>query len=381
LLDSTTSREGHSPATGLHLVMLADDLTGACDAAAPFAMRGLRTEVGVARNASPSPLCDIWACSSESRDSDAQLVDQTILRSLNRLPPARVLFKKIDSVLRGNTMVEIAAIRRLRPEGVAVLAPSFPHAGRTVRGGMLEIHDLMGTRTLALLSPLRELGLAVHGIAASNDPCELRREMQTHAASKGSLLLCDAESQEHLEALVNAVDSIAAPLWIGSAGLAHALARRWSGASAEQETKSPASREAVKALLFFIGSTHAATRAQVEAIEHHEATHVQVIQVPRGHSSRELILDTVFGLRAEEIGCLFVTGGDTASVVFAALGITALHVVDEFASGIPHCIAIGGRFEGVPVLLKSGGFGRSSLLCEVAENFSAVQQQVGRSSL
>jgi uncharacterized protein YgbK (DUF1537 family) len=62
-----------------------------------------------------------------------------------------------------------------------------------------------------------------------------------------------------------------------------------------------------------------------------------------------------------------MTGGDTAHFVCRALDIQALHLEREFAPGIPLATAEGGPFDGVSVVLKSGGFGEPDLLCRLLE--------------
>lgn len=384
MLNNVEDRPNTNHAPSLRLAILADDLTGACDAAAPFAMHGLRTEVGVAKNASPSSACDVWSCSTESRDADATSVEHALARHLFNLPPAGVLFNKIDSVFRGNTVAEIAAMRRLRPNRLALLAPAFPQAGRIVHDGVLKVCDVAGARTLPLFAVLREQGLEVRQLAASSSTHELRSTLEDHAASTGTLLLCDAQSQQHLDTLVEAAnDVLADPLWIGSAGLAHALAKSLGPTVSIKDPEDRAPLDTARTVLMFIGSTHAVTRAQVDAIalQRSQHAHVRIIAVPRGASARDCVLDAILGFEPQEIGCLFVTGGDTASLVLAALGITSLQVVDEFAVGLPRCVAIGGRFHGVPVLLKSGGFGETTVLCDIAESFRPAHAEAGRSSL
>ena len=60
-----------------------------------------------------------------------------------------------------------------------------------------------------------------------------------------------------------------------------------------------------------------------------------------------------------------MTGGDTAHFVCRTLGIHALLLQREFAPGVPLAIAEGGPFDGVSVVLKSGGFGEPDLLCRL----------------
>ncbi|GGH09012.1 hypothetical protein GCM10011586_26810 [Silvibacterium dinghuense] len=56
-------------------------------------------------------------------------------------------------------------------------------------------------------------------------------------------------------------------------------------------------------------------------------------------------------------------------LVCRALGIRSLRLLREFAPGVPMGIAEGGAFDGVRVMLKSGGFGERDLLQRVYESF------------
>ncbi|MEO6981572.1 MAG: four-carbon acid sugar kinase family protein, partial [Edaphobacter sp.] len=90
--------------TGL---ILADDLTGACDAAAPFAAR---MHVRVALNSERVPEAEVVAINLRSRDIAAAAA-RTKLQSAAQLVRDRkpqLLLKKIDSAFRGNTFEEIA---------------------------------------------------------------------------------------------------------------------------------------------------------------------------------------------------------------------------------------------------------------------------------
>src|SRR5271157_2579688 len=99
---------GVPPTTSLECLLIADDLTGACDAAVHFARRGYRTHV---RLDSRGEEVSVLAISAESRDLSAAELRQVMNELAQRLPVdrARILFKKIDSTLRGNVGAEIAA--------------------------------------------------------------------------------------------------------------------------------------------------------------------------------------------------------------------------------------------------------------------------------
>ncbi|HEX5415990.1 MAG TPA: four-carbon acid sugar kinase family protein [Chloroflexota bacterium] len=62
---------------------------------------------------------------------------------------------------------------------------------------------------------------------------------------------------------------------------------------------------------------------------------------------------------------LIVTGGDTARAVTNALGSNALEVEREAAPGVPICVLQGGRWDGLVVVTKAGGFGEPDTLVRV----------------
>lgn len=62
---------------------------------------------------------------------------------------------------------------------------------------------------------------------------------------------------------------------------------------------------------------------------------------------------------------LVLTGGDTARAVCGALGARGLDIAREAAPGIPISLLEGGRWDGLPVATKAGGFGHSDTLVRV----------------
>jgi len=131
-------------------LVLADDLTGAADCAIALGRRGLAAVViwGDIRSAR-SRQEPILAYDTASRglSADAAAARQ---RDVLACHPGsgRLLFKKIDSTLRGQPAAEIAATleclgSRSGP-AFGVLAAAFPATGRTTRGGRI----LVNGRTL-----------------------------------------------------------------------------------------------------------------------------------------------------------------------------------------------------------------------------------------
>lgn len=368
--------EPEPPATAglpaLRLAMLADDLTGACDAAAAFAARGLRTQVGLTQDAAPAPGCEVWSRSSESRDIPAAQLAATLQQHLDHAPAARQQFKKIDSVFRGNTFAEIALVARAASPRLVLVAPAFPAAGRIVREGVLHVRDVRGEQRVPLVAELHKAGVVCDPLRAATSVEAVAQALQECVAHGPRILLCDAETQHDLDSLVAAAEALAEPpLWIGSAGLAHALAAHWRPQGLPHALQQ---RDAADVALFFIGSDHPVTQRQRAQLERSHAGNVavRVHEVPRDAAGTAAVTQAMAILDPGRIACVFVTGGDTATTVLRALGVESLEIVGEFATGLPVATAVGGPLDGVPLILKSGGFGSDDVLCRIAERFSAA---------
>lgn len=343
----------------LECLLIADDLTGACDAAVQFAVRGLRVRVSLDWDGEAGQT-DVLAISTESRDADMG----SFREALRRLPPLqpRMLFKKIDSTLRGNVGREVAAALAAFDCDVAVVTPAFPAMGRTVEGGYLRIAGEIGFVPRELAASFRDLP----------------------AADTARLRLLDATCDAGLDAIVS--EALALPrriLWAGSAGLAAALARATGRGAPVGFAFAPAPS------IFCLGSDHAVTMEQQHRLIQQRAAALfpadtatpeailaarqrgqqVVLRIRRGHTSTARIRE----LLANAAGPLVLSGGDTASVVCRALDVRAIELRREIAPGIPCGVIVGGAFDGLPVVTKSGGFGSPDALIEVADFFTCPQ--------
>jgi len=107
------------------------------------------------------------------------------------------LFKKVDSLMRGNPVEELEAALEASGRRIALAAPSFPRMGRTVDGGVLRLPDGSAKDLLALFRerahmavchiPLARLRAEGAGLAADL----VRREAPL-------LCLIDAVTEEDL---------------------------------------------------------------------------------------------------------------------------------------------------------------------------------------
>ncbi len=265
------------------VAVIADDLTGAADAGVHFA------PAAVAFHGSPLPDADVVVADTESRGIDAA---DRVRTSAAALAGARVLLKKIDSTLRGDVRAEVAAALEGSGRSRAVVAPAFPAMGRVTAGGVQYADG----------EPVGELDGAV-----------------------------DARTDADLDAVVAGVDDPAEVLWVGTAGLARALAAAYPGPSAMPEPWTATD------FLVVVGSTHPAALAQAQRAE-------------------AAGLCVVAEVAAVEPGtCLVLTGGHTAITVARRLGATGLELHGEIEPGV-----VAGRLIGPqphPVITKAGGFG------------------------
>ena len=122
-------------------VVIADDLTGSNDTGIQFLEAGYRSLV-ILDPAELSSLEDHGATvvDTESRNAaaaEAARVMGAVADYLEPMRGRRIVYKKVDSTLRGNIAVEVAVLEHRLGLPVTVFAPAYPRNGRTVRDGLL----------------------------------------------------------------------------------------------------------------------------------------------------------------------------------------------------------------------------------------------------
>jgi uncharacterized protein YgbK (DUF1537 family) len=341
------------------LRIVADDLTGALDAAAPFASP--RQPVEVPWLCGPDPNSALVAATSESRNATREDAVGRTLHTFRLLEPAitgALWFKKVDSVLRGHPIPETVALIRAGRFRRCIFAPAFPEMGRITRNGRQVLLGPEGERPVGppdLVAAFAEEGLT----AALTDALP---------RSSPTVLIAEAKTPDDLLNVVRTHAASEGILWVGSRGLAAALA-------------GPSPPSPIPPVgLVVVGTSHPATREQVRAIES---------QVTRAGPEDDLMFDTVrpllidpvpnsvdatetrqallkalgrLNLGADHQDGLIVVGGDTLSTILEATGTGSLEVLGEVRPGIPLVHVRGGTLRGRRMATKSGGFGSPDLL-------------------
>ena len=288
-------------------------------------------------------------------------------------------FKKIDSVLRGNTAHETCTAIRLFGARLSIIAPAYPALGRTSVQGVIHVRDLHGKRQIPALEAFRAANL--NPLHLTPDAWQKRgaEEIFELALRQHSgIVYSDAAEQHELGSMVrSAAGQNEDILWIGSGGLAHALA----ASSPPHVSVPPVAKRGT--VLVFVGSDHPVSQRQLAHLREHTDVTVWVPGTRSADAAGAIVLPVACERTTEReisrfagqfqtasISCLFMTGGDTAALVCRALEIQALDLHVEFAPGLPQGIAVGGRFDGHTVVLKSGGFGEAATVSRVVHQFS-----------
>lgn len=359
------------------LGIVADDLTGALDAAAPFAARGITVRALLDESADIRR--EVLTISTETRDdfSDAAAKVTRALKRLERLGAAN-LFKKIDSTLRGDFGLEIVTVLDwMPPRAVAIICPAHPSTGRVVMHGAVVVEGEPTSLDIATRLPEPSVQL---------DPLALRR---TSSAPRHRLMIADASNDDDLLSIVEWGRKYSGPvLFVGSGGLAGAVAAgmrpqataKTKGGFPEVSSKKP--------VLVVAGSQHARTREQLASLSpdiptlalplasidesgtwerlaldmHRASSEAIVLTTGEGRVLNAQGLDSRLAavaavVAAEGIAGLVLTGGATARAVLNRLHVAAIDLEGEVFPGMPIGQIVSGSCNGLPIITKAGGFG------------------------
>jgi uncharacterized protein YgbK (DUF1537 family) len=408
------------------ILIIADDLSGAADCASAFAQAGMATLVtfgGDVAQSGPDAVLAIDADSRRLPAPEAARIHQAL--HVRYHVEGALLYKKIDSTLRGNFAEELAAIAA--SAGLAIVAPAFPKAGRTTVNGCQYLHGVpleqsevwrverMGGAA-DIPAMLERQGLR----AATVRLPVLRQQTDRLAALLASLaadgvhaVVCDVETDDDLRLIAQASLQLRTPcFWVGSAGLAAHLATAMSQGLPAASAASP-DVDVRGAILTVVGSMSSISREQARQLA--AATRIACLEasvgVLRGGPSdagwldlqrhlgaalaqgRDLLLtiaeDTAVDLDegvalcqalaqlvaplASEVGALIATGGETARAVLCAMGYYGLRLASEIEAGVPLSVAAGPG--ALAVITKAGAFGDGNTLLNCYLALSAARRR------
>lgn len=351
--------------------VLADDLSGALDTAVFFT--GHSGSLRVARTA-PHP--GIFACSTAARDLPVTAAAEAFVRRLPWLLAGERPFCKLDSRLRGHAAREIAAIHEAASGRPILVAPGLPRQGRVVRSGRVWARDHRAQEwrrePVILVDELRSLGY------------DAKVYPPSHRTIPDGISVWDTETDEDLGRIAATASATPGVILCGSSGLAAAFARVLG-------IPPPSRRHGLpKPMLLIAGTVHPQTLRQIEHLDAaapdlHSAVSTEepmfgavAAAMARGRShlitpllptlseqpqiSRRIAAWLDCAVRSlPRPGSLFVTGGETLGSLMEALSAEGLTVMGQIADGVPVSRLSGGRWNGLGMVSKSGGFGTTGL--------------------
>ncbi len=337
------------------LAILADDLTGALDSAAPFAARGLHVEValaatavGAALGAAAGAAPDVLSINLGTRELAPAAAQREVRAALQALPAGTRLFKKVDSRLKGHIAAELDAMSYRS----SLVAPAIADFGRIVREGCVQ-------------------GFGV------DEPISVADRLGPHAARA---TIPDIASQGEMRLWLERADAAGVDLLVGARGLAEALAEQMSGEAPALVADIPAGPA-----LFVVGSRDPITLAQIEAlrrdgnVRYLPAPNGRLADVPADGCGLTLVqaVPGAVAATAEEVSSaladsvcpdlagaastLLLSGGATAEAVLRKMGIIRFRLLGECLPGLGLAHA-----DGHCIIAKSGGFGQPDTLSQIA---------------
>jgi len=408
--------------------VIADDFTGAVDAAAAIRDAGLGVQLVFGDATTPAEeRADAIVVALKSRSAsvdEAVSASRTAYRTLSEAGASRVFFKycsTFDSTAHGNIGPVIDVLLEEAGEQVTVVCPAAPGVGRTMYQGHLFVHQHL----------LNESGMEHHPINPMLDSSILRlttaqtarrvvlvplttvrdgvarveETLDELAASGGGVAVVDAVDDGDLGVIAAACRALR--IVTGAAGLVGAVARLAADAGARLPA---ASVPADGAEAVISGSCSATSREQVEvACAEWPSLEVDPLAVAEGWDVRReveawagsrladgpvliystgtpeavraaqrmlgsercrllverALADAASGLVDAGVRRLVVAGGETAGSVIQKLDLRRFNVGPRIDEGVAWCVPIGAV--GPAVALKSGNFGGTRFFADAFE--------------
>lgn len=379
-------------------LIIADDLTGALDAAGPFCDRGLRVATIVDPQSLSSKIdlskIDVLAVNSDSRHVPVAEVTrrvETITHSIN-VEQFNFVIKKIDSTLRGNVVAETVCLASSLNRGLAIVAPAFPEQSRTVKKGYVHVAGVkLGETEFAAdkLNPAPKESI-LDLFSEHPDVSEtVLGDLSTDLFVLPECLKVVAYDAEHDIELQRAVDAFHAnvegSILVGSSGITSRFAQSLPSRDVAHEDVS------AESLLFVVGSRSERSELQVKGLVERSlgsvargangefgALHLDsenVFALVAGEDASEVVSSSVVAsrlastaadvVRSRNFEAVVVTGGDTALALLREMKVSAVEVLRNFVPGIPISrISFAGKQ--ILLLTKAGGFGDLDLFVRIA---------------
>lgn len=398
------------------IAIIADDLTGANDTGVQYKKNGYSTTVKIMNdndvNSKMFKTSDVVVINTDSRplnSKDAYNTVYSLAKNLNTLDDIEYIYKKVDSLMRGNPAPELEAIIDATGAKVAIVASAFPDNGRIVTDGTLMMPDNKHVNITNIFNTeTKKKAVNVRIINIREGAENLKAFMERQMENGTSIFVFDTISNEDLAIISDASMLIEGKkVFCGSAGLAKQLGRKKKAEikyddtvfivvgsrSATTAHQVRLAKETFKLPIVLVDSNDiiedryekAVTEAVEKSLEfYNDGQKLVIIAIDSLFEEytmvlRETATDTEKSLKiAESLGDIvkrlyndikpvtFVaTGGDTAFQICDFLGSDGMELTDEIVPGVPIGILREGIADGNSMVTKSGSFGEEDTLVKV----------------
>ena len=392
-------------------LIVADDFTGANDTGVQLKRKGKPTYVTFLREVE-APREGSLVIDTESRNFSEEKAISLINESLAHidLESYDVVMKKIDSTLRGNIAEEVKALDALYASDLVLVLPALPDLGRVTLRGRQYLNGLPILETEHAHDPIKavtednlvSLLSRVYDEPIGFVPLEKIRS-GSFDISQARIVVCDSETNEDMLIVLKTVMALQKKvLYVGTAALADHLCELENPAkpslgivaslnSVSADQVRYAQKAGVASVLLPIADLLAGKGNLETYIERAEVILSEgkdLLVVSSGvldPASYEASLDSgeLQGISKEEVSRqtrllisevgkalvdrvplsgVVITGGDTAMGLMESLCARMTEIVTEVAFGIPLTRLVGGPHDGMKVITKAGGFGKSDAI-------------------
>ncbi len=412
------------------VLIIADDFTGANDTAAQFSKFGFSaiTILKLELLQEVIKKYDVIAIDTESRSVNPKTAYEKLFNLSKNLKEISniLIYKKVDSTLRGNIIEEIKALYHALNPDLIVFAPAYPKQNRTTINGIHMVNGMPLNKTAFgknLKTPIPSsyipsLFMQIFGDDYKHVFLEdLRSNNLSNFLNEYRVLSFDIENDNDIESLVKKIlknSNERKIIWVGSAGLAEHLAYNIIIGD-----------KMGKPILIAIGSVNEITRNQVKNFLNEFNAHLILINIKdlienfdielkrvinetleAINSSLDIIITTSFdrkqfndyeelmfkmnitnldlgnmlskkfgeliSLIIKEFGWesfkgMFISGGNTAINIISELGIDSITIKGEIEPGISIL-----KYKEFTIVTKAGGFGKEDTLIRAIARIKGI---------
>lgn len=380
-------------------LVVADDFTGANDTGVQMKNRGLPVDVTLfpkEETVDSSIVLDTESRNISANDAynKVKQMSETVLKG-NQFS---LVYKKVDSTLRGNIIDELRALDDVYQADKVVFAPAFPTINRTTENGIHKLNNIPLMTTEFAKDPLSPI--LTDNITTMLEDGFNEKVIHHSAGNKIDLEgakyhTFDALNESDLLRIASSLlSSSQRILWVGSAGLANALFQTLYPLKPALAVVGSISENSLKQVEY--AEENGIEVLQIEVEELFDKKNIKplaqnaisllktngklVITAAKNRSDYTRTLDyakelgmssedcswyvqkflsdvTSYLLQEIELSGLFLTGGATAISVMDAINTTRVSIQEELLTGTVYSTLSDGPHQGLNIVTKAGAFG------------------------